>query len=396
MIFKPFFTTAQNDPIDKGVDSAIDTHEGMSEQDKICLRMAYRFLFQYRGSKDTFLTYRKELEKLFQWAGHFRKNIPINRLRAEDLEHFFEFATKPAKEWVALKVVRRMIKGEPNPHWKPFAVSSAGVKTARSSQKSLKSLFAITSSFYDFLTTEGVSEHNPVRNIRQKSKFFTQFTKDPVRRLSNEQVDYLFKAAHKAIEADENTGERNLWVLSLLLHCYMRISELVVTEYHAPLMSDFHKDEHGVWWLSVIGKGRKERLIPLSSDVEKALCRYRQHLGLSPYPSRSDGHPLVHDARYSSQVLSLGSTRQVRKIIDNLYQQAKLLMRDDGYTHESDSFDDATVHWLRHTGISEDVKKRPREHVKEDAGHASLSTTEKYIDIELRERALSRIAAQDS
>jgi hypothetical protein len=47
------------------------------------------------------------------------------------------------------------------------------------------------------------------------------------------------------------------------------------------------------------------------------------------------------------------------------------------------------VHWLRHTGISEDVKVRPKEHVKEDAGHSSMATTDKYIDSELRERHAS-------
>jgi hypothetical protein len=46
----------------------------------------------------------------------------------------------------------------------------------------------------------------------------------------------------------------------------------------------------------------------------------------------------------------------------------------------------ATVHWLRHTGISDDVKIRPREHVRDDAGHSSSAITDKYIDIELRER----------
>ena len=46
----------------------------------------------------------------------------------------------------------------------------------------------------------------------------------------------------------------------------------------------------------------------------------------------------------------------------------------------------ATVHWLRHTGISEDVKSRPREHVRDDAGHNSSATTNKYIDVELRAR----------
>ena len=46
----------------------------------------------------------------------------------------------------------------------------------------------------------------------------------------------------------------------------------------------------------------------------------------------------------------------------------------------------ATVHWLRHTGISDDVKRRPREHVRDDAGHNSSQTTDRYIDVDLRER----------
>ena len=49
----------------------------------------------------------------------------------------------------------------------------------------------------------------------------------------------------------------------------------------------------------------------------------------------------------------------------------------------------ATVHWLRHTGISEDVKIRPREHVRDDAGHSSSATTDRYIDVELAARYLS-------
>lgn len=47
---------------------------------------------------------------------------------------------------------------------------------------------------------------------------------------------------------------------------------------------------------------------------------------------------------------------------------------------------EATVHWLRHTGISDDVKHRPREHVRDDAGHGSGAITDKYIDVDLKER----------
>lgn len=47
---------------------------------------------------------------------------------------------------------------------------------------------------------------------------------------------------------------------------------------------------------------------------------------------------------------------------------------------------EATVHWLRHTGISDDVKHRPREHVRDDAGHGSGAITDRYIDVNLKDR----------
>ena len=56
---------------------------------------------------------------------------------------------------------------------------------------------------------------------------------------------------------------------------------------------------------------------------------------------------------------------------------------------EAEGLIEATVHWLRHTGISEDVKHRPREHVRDDAGHSSSAITDKYIDVELKARHAS-------
>jgi len=41
---------------------------------------------------------------------------------------------------------------------------------------------------------------------------------------------------------------------------------------------------------------------------------------------------------------------------------------------------------VRYTGISDDVKIRPREHVRDDAGHGSSAIMDKYIDIEFKER----------
>ena len=44
------------------------------------------------------------------------------------------------------------------------------------------------------------------------------------------------------------------------------------------------------------------------------------------------------------------------------------------------------TNWLRHTSISADVKFRPRDHVRDDAGHESISTTDKYVDIDRVDR----------
>lgn len=44
-------------------------------------------------------------------------------------------------------------------------------------------------------------------------------------------------------------------------------------------------------------------------------------------------------------------------------------MKADGLEDDASDLRTATVHWLRHTGISEDVKFRPREHVRDNAGH---------------------------
>jgi hypothetical protein len=64
-------------------------------------------------------------------------------------------------------------------------------------------------------------------------------------------------------------------------------------------------------------------------------------------------------------------------------------LQKDKFNEDADALLEATVHWLRHTGISQDVKRRPREHVREDAGHSSGAITDKYIDIEFRARHAS-------
>ena len=117
-----------------------------------------------------------------------------------------------------------------------------------------------------------------------------------------------------------------------------------------------------------------------------ALKRYRKYLGLSAYPFLEEQTPVVSKLKGKG---SINSTRHIRRIVQDCFDAAYLRMQEHGLEDDAYDLRTATVHWLRHTGISEDVKLRPREHVRDDAGHASMATTDRYIDSDLRERHAS-------
>jgi integrase len=195
----------------------------------------------------------------------------------------------------------------------------------------------------------------------------------------------VLETAEKMAQQD-SLHERTLFIMNALFGMYLRISELVETERWSPKMGDFERDLEGNWWFRTVGKGNKERQISVSDAMLDALKRYRRARGLPDLPSPGEYTPLVHKARGQGNITS---TRQIRGIVQACFDEAEQAMRRDGFTEDADALTAATVHWLRHTGISEDVKHRPREHVRDDAGHGSSAITDRYIDVELTERHAS-------
>jgi hypothetical protein len=120
----------------------------------------------------------------------------------------------------------------------------------------------------------------------------------------------------------------------------------------------------------------------------KALKHYRiSYLNLTPYPTPNEKAPLIPCIRGVDKPIT--STRPIRVLVQECFDCAANELESKGDHHEADLLRTATVHWLRHTGISEDVKIRPREHVRDDAGHSSGAITDRYIDVELQARAKS-------
>ena len=291
---------------------------------------------------------------------------------------------KPPVAWIGTNNVPRFksLDGTrvPNPAWKPFVVSiskseyqqgkRAIIKDFYASQSSIKATFTALSSFYGYLAQEGAVPGNPVALIRQKSKFVRKaHTQAPVRRISLLQWDYVIENIERMVKDDPVRYERTLFVMECLFGMYLRISELVADERSTPTMGDFRKDRDGNWWFHVTGKGNKDRIVTVSDTMLKALKRYRLHLGATPLPAPNDPLPLVAKTHGKGPVTS---PRLIRGLVQECFDVAFLRMKADGLAEEAQDLKAATVHWLRHTGISEDVKIRPREHVRDVTVHADF------------------------
>lgn len=358
------------------------------------------FLQAYRGSAETFKSYRREIERLLQWLWFYQAKT-LKDLRRNDIELFLEFCQAPPQDWIGVKHVPRFIEQDglrvANRAWRPFVAAISkkahrdghlpNVKSYTLSQSALQAIFAILSSFFNYLEQEEYTFGNPIAQIRQKSKFLRKYHgKKTIRRLSELQWAYIVEAAELMARENPRLHERTLFIMNALFAMYLRISELAASERWIPQMGHFYKDMDNNWWFKTVSKGNKERDVSVSNAMLEALKRYRINMGLTSLPSPGESTPLIPKALGKGPI---EGARHIRKIVQNCFDKTIEHLKKDGFIEDAEMLMAATVHWLRHTGISEDVKTRPREHVRDDAGHSSSAVTDQYIDIELRARHAS-------
>jgi len=172
----------------------------------------------------------------------------------------------------------------------------------------------------------------------------------------------------KAAEVVEARGEaeldwvnaRDVAVLLLLYGCGLRIAEALNLK-----TKDAPTPERDV--LRVIGKGNKERLVPVLPIVREAIARYRE---LCPYQLEPDGQ-IFRGAKGGPL-----SPRIIQLAMQRLRGELGLPAT-------------ATPHALRHSFATHllsaggDLRQ-----IQELLGHASLSTTQVYTEVD-RERLLA-------
>ncbi len=166
-------------------------------------------------------------------------------------------------------------------------------------------------------------------------------------------VTQIFNLLKKSEKNQDWQGLRDTAIFTILYGCGLRISEALALNVGDITHNDF---------LRVKGKGNKERIVPLLPLVKENISAY---LAACPY-KLTNGEPLFLGAR--------GDRISPRIIQRNLEK----LRRELGLP------DTVTPHALRHSFathlLAEGTDLRS---IQELLGHASLSTTQRYTDVQI-------------
>ena len=326
------------------------------------------WLARFLDTKTTFDNYRKEAERLLLWST-IELGKPLSSLTHEDLLLYKYFLSdpQPAARWV-MRDGRKF--GRADPAWRPFA----GPLSATSQRQAS----VILNVLFSWLVNAGYLAGNPLSLSRQRSR------KTPPR-ITRYLDDDLWLEVKLTIDAMPQQSSRECeryfrmrWLFSLLYLCALRISEVV-----GNTMGSFfcRRDQHGAerWWLEILGKGDKLRIVPATSELMLELARYRRTLGLPPCPATGDTAPLLLPIGGKPRVMTRGAVHAiVKQVFEHTAQ--RLRQRGPAFEAQADRMMQASAHWLRHTAGSHmansDVDLR---HVRDNLGHESIGTTSNYL-----------------
>tara|TARA_Y100000813_G_scaffold3937_1_gene2852 strand:+ start:812 stop:1711 length:900 start_codon:yes stop_codon:yes gene_type:complete len=201
--------------------------------------------------------------------------------------------------------------------------------------------------FFRYLILENIISNNPSSLIEGPKKGL----KIP-ETLSIEEIDQIINA----IDLSHPQGQRNKAIIETLYGCGLRVSELINLK-----MSNWYKKDG---FIKVIGKGDKERLIPIGNITAKVLNIYvnevRCHLSIQK--GQEDYIFLSKRGKYLSRI-------SIFNIVKELAEKAQIKKN-------------ISPHTFRHSFATELIERGANlRAVQEMLGHESITTTQLYTHI---------------
>ena len=226
---------------------------------------------------------------------------------------------------------------------KNYLYKSFSDKKSRSQARSISAI----KSFFNYLIFEGYIKESPISNIeapKQEKKLPVVLTEDEIKNLIN------------SIDLNHDFGQRNKTIIEILYGTGIRVSELV----NLKLSNIFFKENI----IKVIGKGNKERFVPLG---EIASCEMKIYI--------NDRNQLKIDSK-SSDILFLNryGRRLTRSMIFKIISDASKRIGLDKKI---------SPHTLRHSFATHLIKNgADLRTIQLILGHESITTTEIYTHLD--------------
>lgn len=218
------------------------------------------------------------------------------------------------------------------------------------SKSSIERKISTLKSFFKFLYRRGIIEDNPARMLKfpKKEKYLPNVFN----------VDDIFTLLDLP---DKSTpmGMRDALILELLYGTGVRVSELVGLDRSMV-------DLQGMRIL-VLGKGKKERIVPLAPELISLIKDYYKVM----YDIVSDGRMVESDALIINRLGTRMTDRTVRRVVETYLKKAGLPL-------------DYSPHSFRHTFATHLLEGgADLRSIQELLGHESLATTQKYTHSDL-------------
>lgn len=221
------------------------------------------------------------------------------------------------------------------------------LKTAQKSSATITRMVSSLRRFHQFLRQERYTDHDPMQHIDSPKK--VQKLPDT---LSLQEVELLIDTP----DTKDILGIRDRAILEVLYATGLRVSELIGLK-----LNDLHLS---MGLLQTLGKGDKERIVPLGDYAIQWVQRYLEEA--RPYLTRK--HP--EEAHLFVNSHGTGLSRQ------GIWKNLKGIVREAGITKK------VTPHTLRHSFATHLLENgADLRTVQELLGHADISTTQIYTHI---------------
>lgn len=242
--------------------------------------------------------------------------------------------------------------------------------------KSTDQVIDVLSTFFSFLEKNRYTIGNPavslVRSGEKRARGSTT-----VRYFYEPEWQHVRESLHAlpcttAVQIREATRTR----LMIRLAYGLALRESEITQHSC---QDIHPDDDGGYFLSVVGKGRKRRNLPLNPALQETIIEFRRFYGCQGI--NNDALPLAPRRRKNQGVLTGLSQRGLRfwwqRFMEYCAQQT-----DD--INLQFRLREMPFHALRHTALTHLARKMDIEDLAIFAGHDSINTTSQYYHTEAR------------